>query len=66
MSTATKKSRLTAPPLFVRADAGLRTVVKRLCQHATRTSGEPQSVSDVVRAAVMEKAERDLPRAPSK
>lgn len=63
MSQGTKKSRLTAPPLFVRADNGLRTVVKKLCQHASKTMGEPQSVSDVVRAAVMEKAERDLPRA---
>lgn len=66
MSTSTKKSPLKASPLFVRADPALRAVVKRLCQNATKITGEHQGVSDVVRAAVMEKAERDLARPPPK
>lgn len=48
--------KFTAKPLYVRTDDEVRGALDRLRKH-DRTAG----VADIVRAAIIEKADRDIP-----
>ncbi len=53
-----RKMKFTGKPLYVRTDEGVRNAIDRLLKHARGEAG----VADIVRSAIIEKAERDLPQ----
>jgi len=59
MSNKATSKRYKAAPLFVRTDDEVRAAIDKLRQ---RKGKEPFGVAEIVRAAILEKAARDLPR----